>query len=345
MANQFSVTPPSLQGLGHIAQALGQKSVQNQAEEKKAAELERQKASASQSMQFLNQAAREQDPVKADELYRQAYLTDKEFVTGFMQNMKTRGETEKLNQPVGQMTPYQGERLKIDKKGLELREIESKLRQEANKNNRKSLENRLKKERIQLNELERKLAAESRGGEAQRLLRDSTEGSKAALSFSRRMTVAGLSLDKLEKTIDPASRVIGYIAGSTGITSEAANRLASPEEQSYATAASDFVTAQLRDESGAVIGTDEFDRKYREFFPMPGDSEDQIKLKSNRRNAAAQDMRNLSSGLYETLYGERAEQAENQTAENQGAPEVGFIDSGFKFIGGDPSQQSSWEAQ
>ena len=352
MANQFSVTPPSLQGLGQIAQAFGQKSMQNQAEEKQATQLEQQKAGASKAMQFLNQANASQDPAEKESLFMKAYQASPEFTKGLMQNMKSRAETEKLNNPASEeITPYQAERLKIDKKGLELRETESKLRQESNANKKKSLENRLKKERIKLNELERQVAADSKGGEAQRLLRDSTEGSKTALSFARRMTTAGTSLDKLEETIDPANRVIGYIAGGTGITSEAANRMASPEEQAYATAASDFVTAQLRDESGATIGTDEFDRKYREFFPMPGDSKEQIKLKRSRRNAASQDMRNLSSGLYEALYGEGAQQPAGQVtpqpaaATNQGAPEVGFIDNGFKFLGGDPSKQSSWEAQ
>ena len=244
------------------------------------------------------------------------------------------------------MTPYQAERLKIDNKSLELREIESKLRQEDNVNKRKSIENKLKKERIKLDELERKVSADQKGGEVQKMLRDAPESAKKASSFARRMTDAGLELDKLEQSIDPTSRVIGYISGGTGITSEAANRMASPEEQAYASAASDFVTGQLRQESGAAIGKDEFDRKYREFFPMPGDNKEQIKLKRDRRNAASQDMKNLSGGLYEALYSESTQQeAPAPAAENQDAPEVGVIDNGFKFLGGDPSQQSSWEAQ
>ena len=207
------------------------------------------------------------------------------------------------------MTPYQRERLKLDKRGQELREEEAKLRREDNVNKRKSLENRVKKETIQLDKLERELAADQKGGAAQKLLRDSSEGAKKASSFARRMIDSGTQLLELEDTIDPTSRVIGYISGGKGITSEAANRLATPEEQAYASAASDFVTAQLRDESGAAIGTEEFDRKYREFFPMPGDSPDQIALKRERRNFAAEDMRNLSGGLYDALYAEQESQA------------------------------------
>lgn len=346
MANRFSVSPPSLQGLGQIATAYGQQRDKDQAEEKKLAQLDQQKAGASQAMQFLNQANASQDPAEKENLFMQAYKVSPEFTGGLMKSMKLRSEAEAKASSGGEMTPYQAERLKIDQKGLELREIESKLRQEANKNKRKSIENKLKKERIKLDELERQVSADQKGGVAQKMLRDAPESAKKASSFARRMTDAGAALDKLEETIDPTNRVIGYISGGTGITSEAANRMASPEEQAYASAASDFVTGQLRQESGAAIGKDEFDRKYREFFPMPGDNKEQIKLKRDRRNAASVDMKNLSGGLYDALYAENAQQLEQQPAANQqGAPEVGFVDNGFKFLGGDPSKQSSWEAQ
>lgn len=101
MANRFSVTPPSLQGLGQIAQAFGQKSMMDQ-----------QKAGASQAMQFLNQANASQDPAEKENLFMKAYQASPEFTKGLMQNMKARAETEKLNQPApqqqgtGQMSGY-----------------------------------------------------------------------------------------------------------------------------------------------------------------------------------------------------------------------------------------------
>lgn len=112
MANQFSIRPPSLQGFGQIAQAFGKKDMQNQAEEKKLAELNKQKAGASQAMQFLNQANASQDPAEKENLFMQAYKASPEFTKGLMQNMKARAETEKLNQPdpqqqgTGQMSGY-----------------------------------------------------------------------------------------------------------------------------------------------------------------------------------------------------------------------------------------------
>lgn len=240
------------------------------------------------------------------------------------------------------MTPYQTERLKLDKKGLEIREVESRLRQEDNVNKRKSLENRVKKESLQLDKLERELAADQKGGAAQKMLRGASESEKKASSFARRMSDSASTLLQLESTMDPTSRVIGIISGGKGITSEAANRLASAEEQAYASAASDFVTAQLRQESGAAIGQNEFDRKYREFFPVPGDSPIQIELKRERRKAASEDMKILSGGLYDELYGEQTQQAAQQTT--QGIPVSGDVSGGYRFKGGDPSLEKSWEA-
>lgn len=334
--NPFYVQPASLQGLGNIAQAFGQKSQQ---EEQLAAE-EAQKAEQLQArqsaFQLLSDSQQAQDPEQRKQLFMQAYQADPEMVKGYIETIKKQSEGAQVgvDKP---MTAYQSERLRLDEKGLKLREVESKLRQEDNVNKRKSLENRIKKERFQLDKMERELAADQKGGVAQKMLRGASESEKKASSFARRMNDSAATLSDLESRIDPTNRVIGYISGGKGITSEAANRLANADEQAYASAASDFVTAQLRQESGAAIGQDEFDRKYREFFPMPGDDPGQIELKRERRQAASGDMRNLSGGLYDALYGEDVQAVEQpqsqqytegQTAKN---PQTGEI---LTFRGG-----------
>lgn len=112
MANRFSVSPPNLAGLGMLAQAYGQKSQQDQKKEEQLAQLNKQKAGASQAMQFLNQANQSQDPGEKENLFMQAYQASPEFTKGLMQNMKARAETEKLSQPAqqqqgtGQMSGY-----------------------------------------------------------------------------------------------------------------------------------------------------------------------------------------------------------------------------------------------
>lgn len=51
-------------------------------------------------------------------------------------------------------------------------------------------------------------------------------------------------------------------------------------------AARDWIAASLRVESGAAIGPKEYDNQYRIFFPMPGDTETQIREKAIKRHQA-----------------------------------------------------------
>lgn len=252
-----------------------------------------------QAIGLLKQSSEAQTPEEAESLFMQAYSIAPELIQGFTSAQKARREAMGGSDP---LTEYQKEKLDLDRKSQQLRELEINASMESNENKRKSLENRLTKERIQIEKMQMEAAANNKGTEAQKLLRDASEGAKKASSFARRMIDSGQSLNELESQIDPTARVIGIISGGDGITSEIANKIASPEEQAYATAASDFVTAQLRQESGAAIGADEFERKYREFFPVVGDTDKQIELKRKRRDKASQDMRNLSGGLYDALY-------------------------------------------
>jgi hypothetical protein len=51
-------------------------------------------------------------------------------------------------------------------------------------------------------------------------------------------------------------------------------------------AALNFIAASLRQESGAAIGQAEYDRQYRIFFPMPGDTPSLLKQKARARAQA-----------------------------------------------------------
>lgn len=64
------------------------------------------------------------------------------------------------------------------------------------------------------------------------------------------------------------------------------NKLHSTEYQQYEQARRNFINAQLRRESGAAISASEFDSANKQYFPMPGDSEEVIAQKAaNRREA------------------------------------------------------------
>lgn len=64
------------------------------------------------------------------------------------------------------------------------------------------------------------------------------------------------------------------------------NFLRSEEAQKYDQAKRDFINAQLRRESGAVISPEEFANAEQQYFPQPGDGPEVIKQKrANRQNA------------------------------------------------------------
>jgi hypothetical protein len=70
------------------------------------------------------------------------------------------------------------------------------------------------------------------------------------------------------------------------MSSDFANLMRSPEEQMYAQACLDFISAILRKESGAAISAQEYITEERRYFPQPGDSAAVIRQKRNARATA-----------------------------------------------------------
>lgn len=243
-------------------------------------------------------------------------------------------------EPVKPMTEFQSESIGLRKKQQALDLLKLEAQSETNAIQKKKLQNEVKLQERAIRKADLEAKALAAGPTAQQLLAKSTEAQKKASSFAQRMTVSADELNALAESVDPTSRVIPLIASGGGVVSEAANRMATPEEQQYASAASDFVTAQLRKESGAVIGESEFKRKYREFFPVPGDSDKQIEAKRKRRERAAGSMQKESGGLYEALYKKEVESPASQTQYKEGMtatnPNTGEV---MVFING------SWRAQ
>lgn len=71
-----------------------------------------------------------------------------------------------------------------------------------------------------------------------------------------------------------------------GLPFGAGNYLSSPEYQQFDQARRDFLNAQLRKESGAAIGKEEFESGNKQYFPQPGDSEAVIQQKARNRATA-----------------------------------------------------------
>lgn len=106
-----------------------------------------------------------------------------------------------------------------------------------------------------------------------------------ATTFAARMQDAENTIGKLEKAGVSGSDMRTIAAGS-GFT----NWLASPEGQQYRQAQENWVTANLRQESGAAIGKDEMSKDIRKFFPSVGDSPAVIEQKTRARQVAQRGM-------------------------------------------------------
>ena len=83
--------------------------------------------------------------------------------------------------------------------------------------------------------------------------------------------------------------IFAKAAGILGSTAE--NLATSPNRQVYKNAAMDWITANLRKESGAVISEIEFARDFVKFFPQIGDSQQVIKAKQEARKNAEKGMK------------------------------------------------------
>jgi hypothetical protein len=114
-----------------------------------------------------------------------------------------------------------------------------------------------------------------------------TEGQSKALSFGARMKQNRAVIEELEKGgtfnrggIKATAETIGRVAGLgtdtfggtlAEIGGTATNWTQSEAQQRYETAKRNWIAANLRKESGAVIGTDEYRQADSQYFPQPGD--------------------------------------------------------------------------
>jgi hypothetical protein len=107
--------------------------------------------------------------------------------------------------------------------------------------------------------------------------------------FADRMNDANKVITKNEHINEGVG---GYLAGSLVGKSVPVigapllpNIAQSPERQQVEQAKRNFVNAVLRKESGAAISQSEFDNAYKQYFPVPGDSQAVIDQKRQNRDA------------------------------------------------------------
>lgn len=129
-----------------------------------------------------------------------------------------------------------------------------------------------------------------------------TVDEKAAAGFADRLYEA-------QAAIDGAGASTGQdwwgniVAQNPWIPDMMESSLMSGDFQAYDQARRNFINAQLRRESGAVISDSEFANANQQYFPQPGDTEEQVKRKRAARETALNAMRRSAGPTYRTPAG------------------------------------------
>ena len=134
-----------------------------------------------------------------------------------------------------------------------------------------------------------------------------TEAEQKAAGFSQRMELSNQLITDLENKIaakgeEPnimlptaTSQAIGSIPF---VGDYARTRFTSTEQQQYRQAQENWVRANLRKESGAVIGADEMNAEIRNYFPQPGEFPESIAQKQLARQVTQEAMKTAAGKSY-----------------------------------------------
>lgn len=133
-----------------------------------------------------------------------------------------------------------------------------------------------------------------------------TEAETNAAGFANRMIAANEITSKLAKGTQPkfgeaALSIIPLIGKAIPeIIPEGIGGL-SPERRQYLQAANNFIRANLRKESGAAIGVDEWKQEFINYFPQYNDDEQTIKNKEMFRNILTQNMKGSAGKSFKPI--------------------------------------------
>lgn len=134
-----------------------------------------------------------------------------------------------------------------------------------------------------------------------------TESEQKASGFLQRMEFSTQIINELEnKVLKEDGKVesmfpTGYTQALGGIPlvgDYLRTQQTSPIQQQYRQAQENWVRANLRDESGAVIGADEMQAEIRTYFPQPGESAKVIQQKRENRDVTQGAMKTAAGASY-----------------------------------------------
>jgi len=134
-----------------------------------------------------------------------------------------------------------------------------------------------------------------------------TEAEQKAAGFSQRMELSNQLINDLENKIiakgeDPSkmfpTATSQAIGGVPFVGDYARTKFTSTEQQQYRQAQENWVRANLRKESGAVIGAEEMNAEIKTYFPQPGESTETIAQKQLARQVTQEAMKTAAGTSY-----------------------------------------------
>lgn len=131
------------------------------------------------------------------------------------------------------------------------------------------------------------LVAAGKGGIPSKPL---TESQAKDFGYAQRQDQANPIIQNLSTkivTMNPVTFKTQMALASNPLTSGQA----SPEVRQYYQAAQNFITAKLRQESGATINPSEFDSAYATYLPFPGDDSSTLQQKKNTRDLVTKSLK------------------------------------------------------